>query len=999
MDPQKLTLTEVLVKLHQDHPGKFATFYGLAAVCVLGILLCIWQLWGIGPRRRRGLRGARRLLKAGTWQAALDQLKRVRAIGVPSASWIRTFNKFEAECLQTAAKSALKEKKFEDALRFGRHAAHFLDQPEHEVRMFVQAAMLKEIRRLFSKTGETEATIDVIGRTLLIQSPCSEASFWQAMCDIRNGMLESALKNLQIARTGQARAISLDDGFPDSFSHSIQVPDEAPAPPISAFIDPALYLGAILLRTGRAKESLRFLTEANRMDSSCPFVRLQLGAAIVTAGGDTNMAVRALQYALGSKGLGQWIENPDRAWVEGLPENRSYVRKLAEEFPFTCPLFGEDMKFLIRQGNLALAQGYFKLSNFQEAAELFETVLNEGAPSLPVLRGLGLSLAKLGRYDDAFVHLRTAHEMEEEKDRLTAGYLALCGAEGKPARPEDKLENIAWAIRLVTRFNAPGDAEWAGVLNRIFAEARHNNIPFTFDDQLYLCEHLVSVKATDKVAAEAYHCLLASAPALMRPEYAWLYCRSDHEHDVGLERELDLYTLTFANREAARAYYAEQGWSFEEIELMFLRRAAEKAPGRYPEVLGPEYAERGEQLLLAKAQELEERGQREAALQTIEILVRLSPDNTSAMDRAAQLHYRAGRLEPAYDRLEQWHRARPSEPLPLVRQALVLHQQGDGQRCFGKFQEAMSLSAGRRRANIAFLGARLALQAFLLPEADQAADPAMLTIGQNFLHDCLAHDAAHPHALWCLAAVHWLQGDAAALANQAKDMQNPEVADSRYHYLAALCQLLAGELQSVLIACERAAKQVGSNGTLAQKHLAVEAGYLAALAHIGLNEPRPAIDTLKLITYNPKSPTLSLAQALVGNVLFGERRYDEAINAWQALEAQKRQAWGLSEPLAQTVFISALESLQRAEYEQAAESFRQAGRLGFRDRRLGPLLLLALFKAGQQAIYAAETAPVTATQPDKNPDGNSRDPTGDLVRNAEQSEIPARNAAELTIDN
>jgi tetratricopeptide (TPR) repeat protein len=975
MDPQNLTLTEVLLKLHEDHPGKFAAFYGLIALFVVGILFGIWQLWGIGPRRRRGLRAGRRLLKTGTWQTALDQLKRVRAIGLPSAAWIKTFDQFEAECLKAGAKTALKEKKFEDALKFSAQAAKILDEPEHEVRMHVQAAMLQEIRRLFSKHGETDATIDLVIRTLRVQAHCREASFWQAMCEIRLGALEAALMHLQVARTGVARALNLDDGFAGPTASG------APPGPTSTFIDPPLYLGAILLRTGRAKESLRFLTEANRMDSSCPFIRLQLGAAIVTAGGDTHMAVRALQYALGSKGLGQWLENPDRAWVEGFPEHRSYVRKLAEEFPFNCPLFGEDMKFLIRQGYLALAQGYFKLNNFQEAAELFDRVLKEGAPSLPVLRGLGLSLAKLGHYDDAFVHLRTAHEMEEVKDRITAGYLALCGAGGKPARPEDKLENIAWAIRLVTHFNAPGDPEWAGILNRIFAEARQNNVPFTNDDQLYLCEHLVSVKATNKVAAEAYHHLMATEPKLMQAEYAWLYCRADQQHDVAGERGLALYALTFANQEAARAFYAEQGWSFDEIELMFLRRASEKAPGRYPEILGPEYSQRGEQLLLPKAHHLEASGQRESALQTIEVLVRLSPGNTSAMDRAACLHYRAGRLRPAYDLLEQWHQTQSTEPLPLVRQALLLRQQSHDPACFAKLQHAMLLSTGRRRANIAFLGARLALQSFLLPDADQTTEVASpvspaglegkgntLTVVQDFLHDCLAHDAAHPHALWCLAAVRWLQGDTASMAKQAKDMQNPDVADPRYHYLAALCHLLGGQLEAVLTACEGAAKQVGSNGTLAQKHLAVEGGYLAALAHLGLNQPRPAIDALKLITYNANSPTLSFAQALLGNVLFRERRHDEAINAWQALDAQKRQAWALSEPLAQSMFISSLESLQKAEYEQAADKLRQAGRLGYRDRRLGPLLLLALFKAGQQAIYAQETAPVRATYPDEIPD-------------------------------
>ena len=252
------------------------------------------------------------------------------------------------------------------------------------------------------------------------------------------------------------------------------------------------------------------------------------------------------------------------------------------------------------------------------------------------------------------------------------------------------------------------------------------------------------------------------------------------------------------------------------------------------------------------------------------------------MDRAAGLRYRSKRLEPAYDLLEQWHHAQPAEPLPLVRQALLLHQQGNDPACFGKLQDAMSLSNGRRRANIAFLGARLAMQSYLLPTAGQEDSSDTLAAVQTFLHDCLTHDAGHPHALWCLAAVRWLQGDIAGLTAQANDMGNPEVTDSRYHYFAGLCHLLGGQFEAALSVCDRVAKPVGSNGSIAQKHLAAEAGYVAALAHIGMNQPHLAIDPLKLLTYNPNSPTLSLAQGLLGNVLFREGRHDEAINAWQA---------------------------------------------------------------------------------------------------------------------
>ncbi len=934
-----------LRELIEQYPKTIASIIGVFVLFVIALLVALWLLWGWGPRRRRGMNAARKSLQTGDWQFALEQLTKVRAIGVPSSSWNSTFDKFEAECLKAGSASLMEAKKFEEALDLGLQAAKLQGEPGNDIRANIQAAMVREIRRLFSKHGETRATSDLVSLALKVQSPCREASFWQALCDLRNGQYDKALTNLQISRTGQTEGVTLDTGFGEAGAG-------APTP----FIDPSLYLGALLVRKGQAKEALRFLTEANRQDGNCPFITLQLGAAIVTAGGDTNMAVRALQRALGPKGLGMWLDDPKKAWVEGFPENRSYVRKLASEHPFSCPLFGDDLKFLIRQGNLSLALGLFKLENYKEAAEQFDRVLKEGAPSLQVLRGLGLSLAKLGRFDDAFVHLRTAHEMEQVKDRLTVGYLALCGAAGKPATPEDKIQNTAWAIRLVTAFNSPGDAEWVGILNRIFAEARQHQIPLTGDDQLYLCEHLVSVKACDKPSAQAFHHLMATQPRLVLPEYAWLYCHADTQHDVAGEHSLGLYYQTFARREAASAYFTQQGWSLDDVERTFLRRAAEYAPGRFPEVLGEDYQPRGESLLLAKVQSQEDAGQREAALQTIEILVKLSPNNTSAMDRAAALHYRAGRLAPALALLEQWRTAAPNEPMPIVRQAMLHHQQGDAPACNQKLMQAMSLASGRRRANIAFVGARAALQLYLAPPANGNADPGHLNVANAFLAECLASDPTHPHALWCLAALRWIQGDNTNLARQASAMVDASVADSRYHFLSALAHLIAGDKDGAIAATKRVG---GSNPVGEMKTLAVEAGYIAALSHLELGQSTAAIDALRPITYNPASPTLSHAQAILGKILFQESRHDEAIGVWQVLDAAKRKTWKLDEPLAGTTFVSALESLARGQYEQAAEKFRQAGRLGCRDRQLGPLLLLSLFKAGQQAIYANETAPVT----------------------------------------
>jgi tetratricopeptide (TPR) repeat protein len=927
--------------------------YGGFALPFIITFLVLWFVFGYGPRRRRGLKRARQRLKDGAWQDAIERVRKLRNLGLPSKSWQRTFADFEAECLDTAAKLALDDGHYEEALEHRLKAAHLGNKDGLEARAGVQSAMLAEVRRLFAikHTSDTSDITDLIARAMLIQSPCREASFWQALCDVRAGHSDQAMVNLQIARTGQARSLGLDEGLGD-----IATPG-APPPPTSPFIDPPLYLGAIQLMRNQPKEALRFLTEANRMDPGCPIVTLQLGAAMIAAGGDTHFAVRALQKALGPRGLGQWEGTPQRAWVEGFPEHRSYVRKLATAFPYTCPLWGGDLIYLIRQGNMALAQGQFKLGNYQDAASLFERALKEGALTLPVLRGLGLSLAKLGRFDDAFKHLRTAHEMEQPKDRITAGYLALCGACGKPSSEEDRRQNLAWAVTMLAQFNVPGDAEWAGIVSRVFAEARTHDIPVGPDEQLYLCEHLLSVTAADALAAGAYHHLMATHPRMMRPEYCWLYCRADEQHDVGGDHALELYAVTFNDPTPARGYFAEHSWDFDAAEIAYLKRAAQLAPDHFPEPLGPGYQARGEQILLDRAEAQEKAGQADAALQTIDILVKLSPANTRAVDRLAGLQYRAGNLDESRRLLAQWHAHQPDDPLPLVREAMLFHQQGLDEECRARLRLAMERCTGRRRANVAFLGARLLLQSYL-------ADPAALPAVEEMLQRCLADDEHHPGALWCLAAVRWLQNASGGLAELAPRMNQSAVTDPRFHYLAALARLFGNDPAGVVESCHRAldhagAKLNGRNGdTTGTLDLAVESRYLAALAQIRLNDRTDAIESLTPVARAAGGPTLAHAQAQLGAAQFAEGRHEEAIRSWQALDAKQRQAWGLADPLAQTMFVSALDDMLAGRYEQSADKFRQAGRLGCRDRRLGPLLLLALFKAGQHAVYGPETARV-----------------------------------------
>src|SRR5439155_8015106 len=225
--------------------------------------------------------------------------------------------------------------------------------------------------------------------------------------------------------------------------------------------------------------------------------------------------------------------------------------RLAEKYPCVCPVLGADVGAMIRQGQLALAQAQYRLGNFAEAVDLYEAVLKESPPTLPILRGLGMSLARLQRYDEAFKHLRAAFELEQNQDRqggsaLTVGYLALCAAKGRPSQPEDKQKNVLWAIRSLSGFDLPGDTEWARLNSAVFAEARSMNLPTPLEDQVRLCNLLASVDASDAEAASAYHQLAVTSPQSLRPEHAWLYCRAVEQHTIENPKDLEIWHRAFA---------------------------------------------------------------------------------------------------------------------------------------------------------------------------------------------------------------------------------------------------------------------------------------------------------------------------------------------------------------------------------------------------------------------------------------------------------------------
>jgi tetratricopeptide (TPR) repeat protein len=893
------------------------------------VLLVLWQALGRGPRRRRAFRRAQKLLRTNDWRAALGLVHDMQGRGRLSAAWQDRLRRLEAVCHRAAADAFLGQKEYEKALEHVLRAARLLGEKDEEARAGVIGTMLTEARLLFagSAGSDTGATHGLLARILLMQSPCPEASFWLALSQVRDGKPDLAEASLRALSDAEA----------------------APATPNGKrALDPLLYLGALLLRKGEPREALRYLTEANRIDGNSPFVIAQLGTAMVKAGGDPAFASRALQRALGPRGFLLWKNAPQTAWVEGLPKS-SYVRGLALQRPYICPLWGADLQPLLRQANMALGEGLYRQGNAQEAVDVFNRLLEEGAPSLPILRGLGLALARLERYDQAFKHLRAAHELDPD-DRSVAAHLALCGARGKPLQPEDQANNIAWAIWLLGRYDGSPDAEWLGLASAVFAEARAHHVPIAVLDQVKLCDQLLSVRATDPMAAEAYHHVQATAPEAVKPEYDWLYCRAAQVHGMKSEHGLALFARSFQEEAAAQSFFAEQGWDWADVEYAYLALAAERAPGHFPQALGPAYPARGEELLLGRSARLEEAGQVDAALAGAEILVRLAPQSPRAHDCLARLYFRRGNLDQARTLLHGWARLEPSNHLPWLRLAVIAQQHGDLDGCSAAVNQALAMTKGMVRANVAFLGARLTLAWLLAVRADAAdtnvsppREKTALTLALGLLEECLKDEPGHADALWMAGAVRALLDDQEGLAAQAAAMNRPGITDARFHFMAGVCRLAAGDDAGVLEACGRAGNDPA---------LAAESAYLMGWACIHRREPGTAALAFQRVAQG--SPSAGHAQAILGAIRFHQGNFDEAVQCWQRLDECRRKTWGFDKALAGGMFLAGLKDLRERRFEQAAGRFREAGKLGHRDARLGSLLSLALLRAGQELLYRGE---------------------------------------------
>jgi len=878
----------------------------LVVALTLGVLLVLF----LAPvlRRWRTYRTARTRLAAGDWSAALQLITPLCQPGL-NATWQARIRQLQGEAHQLALQAALDAHNFEAALEHAARSAELLALDATEQRQRVIEACLAEVRHLFAlgpaRSQDLQALLQRAQQ--LAGSSIPEATFWHALDLARDGQLEQAHDLLLGIHAEVGKQI----------------------------FDVPLYLGLLLHRLGKPHEALRYLAEANRIDANPPFLAWQMGVSLVASGGDAILAVRLLQRAISSRGLLGWEKQPDRLWIDGLPEGRSYVRRLAVRHPYTCPLLGKDLSLLLRQARLALAQALYRQERFADAAEQYAQLLLQAPPTPLLLRGHGIALARSGQYDSAYRQLRLAFDQESPKDPLTAGYLALCGALGKPANVEDKPRNVQGALRLLARFPLLGSAEWAAILQTVHAEARLIHLEPAQEDLVLLCRALASVGAHDSRAAVAYADLARRFPHAVEPLYAWLYCRAV-TLEAGPSICTELFELTFQTQQAARSHFAQQGWDFDLVEFAFLDHASRQHPGHFPAVLGDDYPPRGEAFLLERSQRLESAGQLLLARDCAEVLLRLRPDSAVAYDRLACLHYRAGEIEQAIELLKTWHQRFPSEPLPLVRLAFLQQQRGQAEQRAQAIHTAVERTQGRRKAAVAYLGACLAACS-----DGEAPSLSALEQAKQLLQQCLKTQPDHQAAESLLAAVLCLQGDREGLTWLAPRMAHKDGSDARHCYLAALCSLEAGDFPQALRLARRAEQA---------PHLAVESCFLQALILLQADENEAAKPLLERVARHSDTPSAPVAQFLLGQLALRQGRGDEAVTHWSAIEPGLRSRWGIDEILRQTVYWAGLTALREQRYEQAADYFRSSAKLGLRQRSLTELIGVALVKAGQRHL-------------------------------------------------
>ena len=288
--------------------------------------------------------------------------------------------------------------------------------------------------------------------------------------------------------------------------------------------------------------------------------------------------------------------------------------------------------------------------------------------------------------------LRIAHEMEEPKDRVTAGYLALCGAKGKPTQPEDKARNILWALKVVTRFNAPGDREWVALISALFAEvqrwrqrgARASTINFT-------CAN-ISGRCTPPTRKPPWPITICKPPIPRRCVRSTPGSIAGQPSNTRSKaaHALELFERTFADPEPGPRLLCREALGLGRAGVHLSGTGGRPRSRAFSRGPGP-------QLCRPRARNCCWPAPKAGTGRPTRCRAGRRPTFSTSLLRtilAASIAWlsctiASGHPEQAVQLLESWYNHHPHDPRPLVRFAILLHQRGLTGECQTKLAAAL----------------------------------------------------------------------------------------------------------------------------------------------------------------------------------------------------------------------------------------------------------------------------------------------------------------------
>ncbi len=905
--------------------------YGTLTIS-LALFICA-LLWVIRPGgvpllvrispREQGLRRARKLLATGDWQAAFAAGGQLRNAKRPDLHFDSRIQNFEGDCLYRAAELSLQGRRYAEALELMRGAGDRLGLPEAEFDKRIAELLLAELRRRIASDPKADEIRRLAQEINRVESAHPEGSFWLALHHLYAGRMDSAREALHDAIAAA--------GVPD----------------------PALYLGALLLRQDQPNGAVECLRQAHELAPECPIIWVQLGTALITAGGDATTAVQLLEKATGPTGLVKFAKTPNAIWSALGP--RSWLAALARRAPIGCPLGLERIEESLALARRSLAAALELCDRSTDAATIYYQSYSAGDHTLEVRKGLGLSLSRSSLHDDALPHLQASFEQENPPSPALMGHLALSLARSRAIKPADHLKHMQHALSVLTTVDARGDTEWASVAREVVLEAKKADVDLSPAHRLALARAFAANDANDAVALETYD-HLANEGNTLPMEIAVAYVRAATENNARVGNDEKLFDRAFRERELLKRMFAEHKWNFARAERQYLERWVQRHPGRYPDAPGPLYGAIAERTLIDEVRRCVVDDRPDDGREVLDLAFRLGPTRALTLDLLAEQADRRGDHADVAQYLDTWTKHHPHDPRPLVRRALIERRDGKAVEALEHLTDACAMAAGPQRARLLAMTARIALAAQNYEVAEELFEQSRL----------LAPQAAEP--ITGLAALAWQRRDFDKLASLAPLFNRSGSTDSVRSLLAAASFALAGD-------DNRATEEI--NIARLDPALAAEAAYLRAVMLTWQDKDDEACITLDLTTFDA-GPMREMVHALRGQLAWKAGNFTDALLFWSELSPERRAAWGLERHNAAAAFRYGMAELAADRPAEAVEWLGQARTNGFQHERLAVIEATARQRAGQPAVQGNEqTRQLEAVLP---PDSRSANTSAWIAR-------------------